>query len=131
MNITLEAVIEALQKSWAKDTCYEETEWSEDNPARGQCVVSSLVLQDYFGGELLRYKVSGDGIDETHYCNTFDNGTLMDVTASQYIQPVTFVVAPADLKSYFTIREKRLADGHTRHRYELLLSRVEAYLNAK
>ncbi len=130
MEYSLEKVIKALHKSWANDTCYKESYYSVENPARGQCVVSSLVMQKYFGGELLRYKVTGDGIDESHYCNTFDDGTLIDVTDSQYTQPMTLKVALVDLRGHVTVREKLLADEHRLHRYELLLCRVEAYLNA-
>ena len=131
MNISLELVINALHKSWTKDTCYDRSDWSEDNPARGQCVVSSLVIQKYFGGELLRYKVTGAATDETHYCNSLADGTLVDATASQYTQPMTFEALPVNLKGYATVREKRLAEESTRSRYELLLSRVETVLSMK
>lgn len=97
-------------------------------PHAGQCVVSSLVVQKYLGGELRRYKVTGDGVAETHYCNILSDGTVLDTTASQYAQPMTFQVTPIDLKDFTSIREKRLSESGTRVRYELLLRRVEQQL---
>lgn len=91
-------------------------------------MVSSLVVQHYLGGELIRYKVTGENIDEAHYCNQLDNGTLVDTTASQYQVPVTLISSSANLRSYSSLREKRLADPDTRKRYDLLPERVEQKL---
>lgn len=131
MSPTLEQLILALQRSWCAETSYADSDWPADNPARGQCVVSSLVVQDYFGGELVRYAVKGDGIDEMHYCNMLEGGVLLDTTRSQYQTPMTFTFAPVELKQYTSIREKRLDDDETRQRYELLQQRVAAYLAQK
>ena len=49
----------------------------KDNSARGQCVISSLVVQDYFGGELFRAQVRGDGFN--------DNGRTTKTSAIQVI----------------------------------------------
>lgn len=129
MKPSIEALIKALQYSWSADTCFDASEWSADNPARGQCVVSSLVVQKYLGGGLQRYRVTGAVIAETHYCNVLGDGTILDTTASQYKQPVALKMEPIDLKGFASIREKRLSDDETRSRYELLLSRVEQQLS--
>lgn len=129
MKPDLHDIIAALQAAWAADTAYNPDEWNENNRARGQCVVSSLVLQDYLGGDLLRYSVSGEGIQETHYVNELDSGAVIDTTASQYKQPVTMRVKPVQLKGFASIREKRLADNSTRRRYELLKRRVNGVLS--
>lgn len=129
MKLSIEALIKALQSSWSSDTCFDASEWSAANPARGQCVVSSLVVQKYLGGELQRYRVAGNGITETHYCNILSDGTVLDTTASQYEQPMMFKVAPIELKGFTSIREKRLSEIETRSRYELLLSRVQQQLD--
>lgn len=100
----------------------------EHREPRGQCVASSLVIQDYYGGELFRYEVQGEGIEETHYCNILDDGTLLDTTAQQYRQPVTLRALPVNLAGFTTIREKRLAELETRNRYELLKGRVALLL---
>lgn len=128
--ITLDALAEALRQSWSADTAYAASGWSGENPARGQCVVSSLVVQDYLGGDLVRYAVSGDGFEETHYVNQLADGTILDTTAAQYRVPVMLQQKPIDLGSYGTAREKRLADADTARRYALLRSRVKSYLDS-
>lgn len=129
MKPSIEEIINALHDSWMAETSNDATKWSGDNPARGQCVVSSLVVQNYLGGDLRRYRVSGAGINETHYCNVLEDGTVLDTTASQYTGPVTLRIDPVDFSGYASVREKRLAEDDTRKRYELLLSRVEAKLS--
>lgn len=45
--------INLLKKSWSAETSYSPGEWTSINPARGQCVISSLILQDCFGGNIV------------------------------------------------------------------------------
>lgn len=109
--------------------------WGEDlprdNPPRGQCVVSSLVVQDFFGGDLFRVKAQGDGVDEKHYFNVLDDGTVIDTTRMQYkSKQVSLTPAPVDLKgTYASIRDKVLDDQDTLRRYILLKERVVKYIN--
>ena len=124
----MQMIFKALQSSWAKDTAFDPKEWSEGNKARGQCVVSSLVIQDYLGGDLVRYSVDEGDLHETHYANRLDSGVILDTTASQYTEPVTMRIKPVDLKGFSSVREKRLADNSTRKRYEILKARVENQL---
>lgn len=121
----------ALRVSWAADTAYDETDWSAENPARGQCVVSALVVQDYLGGDLQRFDVVGREIRETHYTNLLTGGVVLDTTASQYDTSDAVRLTPtvADLKGFDSLRNKRLADDSTRRRYELLKQRVQSVLN--
>lgn len=134
MTPTLQQLTTALRKSWTAETGYAKAgAWNSKNPARGQCVTSSLIVQDYFGGDIIRYAVSGDGLDETHYFNVLDDGTVIDTTRSQYKQQVSMEEKPIDLaKNGFTsVRERCLADDETRHRYTLLKKNVEAILGTK
>ena len=124
----MQMIFKALQSSWAKDTAFDPKEWSESNKARGQCVVSSLVIQDYLGGDLVRYSVDEGDLHETHYANRLDSGVILDTTASQYTEPVTMRIKPVDLKGFSSVREKRLADNSTRKRYEILKARVDQLL---
>lgn len=126
--MSMENVIKALQASWSPETCFEVSEWSIENPARGQCVSSSLVVQKLLGGELRRYRVKGRDFEETHYCNILPDETILDTTGAQYTEPVTLIEEPVDLKGFKSIREKRLADNDTREKYEKLLQRVETNL---
>jgi hypothetical protein len=121
--------MQALRASWQNDTCFDATMWSTDNPARGQCVSSSLVMQDYVGGDLRRYDVVlPDGSHEKHYCNILPNDTEEDMTREQYKFPVTLRIDPVDLKRFNSVRQKRLAEPVTRAKYERLRDRVAEYL---
>jgi hypothetical protein len=126
---SLNQLTAALRRAWSAETSFDASAWTPDNPARGQCVASSLVVQSYFGGDLLRYRAIGPGIAEMHYCNVLDDGTILDTTGQQYKEPITLEVLPVDLKGFTTIREKRLADKITRDKYKLLLSRVATFLD--
>lgn len=131
MDISLKTLASAVRSSWSADTARTPSEWSESNPARGQCVISSLIVQDYFGGELVRFKVTGEGMDETHFCNLLGGDILIDTTISQYQTPVSQTRKPEKLDGFASTRERLLADEDTLRRYTLLKSRVEAQLLAQ
>lgn len=122
-TVTIGQLQEALQSSWSAETSYTPSEFSQQNPSRGQCVISSLIIQDYLGGELVKVAVRGDGVDEKHYYNIFNDGTEFDATSGQYDgMDVVFTPASADLQDgkYLSVREKRLSDDETRRRYDIL-----------
>lgn len=126
--IEIKDIVEALEASWGPDTAFDESGWTAKNSARGQCVISSLVVQDYFGGELLKYSVEGENLRETHYFNQLPDGTVIDTTKKQYTHRVSLTRKPVSFEGFASIREKRLSDDDTRLRYELLKSRVSSYL---
>ena len=65
----LPILITALQKSWNKDTSYYKDYCEKcSNPAYGQCAVTALVAQDYFGGQIIGCFVEG----KRHYFNQID-----------------------------------------------------------
>lgn len=129
MKIYVDELVAALHASWAADTAFDASDWSPDNPARGHCVVSALVVQDYLGGDLQRYEVEGE-VRETHYVNMLNHGAILDATGSQYDGlKVHLTPTATDLKGFASIREKRLADESTRRRYEMLKTRVQSVLN--
>lgn len=128
MKPTLPELSEALQASWGADTAYSPKEWNKENKARGQCVISSLVVQDYLGGDLIRYEINEGQLHETHYMNQLSDGTVIDTTASQYTSPVNMKRKPIDIGEFASIRDKRLADKSTAMRYEVLKHRVEQRL---
>lgn len=70
------------KKAWSKETCYEpqQNAWNENNPAMGQCYVTALIVNDYFGGEIVKAK-SSNGI--SHYWNKIE-GKDIDLTRSQF-----------------------------------------------
>lgn len=125
---TIQQLVAALHKAWNAETSFTPHEWSRHNTARGQCLVSSLVVQDYYGGDIRRYNVTGKGIKETHYCNMLVDGTIIDTTASQYKKPVVIKVTDVALNGYPTARSKYLADMDTDVRYKIFKKRVKSAL---
>lgn len=99
-----------LLKSWSVET---SSQWLPENPARGQCNVTSLVVQDLFGGEILKTEVSGGW----HFYNCID-GQRYDFTASQFSPPILY----ADI---VTTRDEALA-GTGEKQYMMLKARLSA-----
>lgn len=126
--LSLRLFVAALKKAWNSETSFVPDKWTSDNPARGQCLVSALVTQDYFGGDLRRYRVKGKNLSEIHYCNVLDDGTIVDTTGSQYTSAVTLTIDPIKLDNYASSRDKGLSDDKIRGQYEVLKSRVEVLL---
>ncbi|MNT05309.1 hypothetical protein D3C72_1399240 [compost metagenome] len=128
--IEIKDIVKALEASWGPDTAFDKDDWTIENSARGQCVISSLVVQDYFGGELLKYSVEGEGLHESHYFNQLPDGTIIDTTKKQYTHHISLTRKPVSFEGFASIREKRLSDNDTRLRYELLKNRVSSYLKS-
>jgi hypothetical protein len=83
---TLAQIEAAIRASFALDTCSPDdvNEWSEQNRSRGHCAVTTLVLQDFFGGELVCAEVKAHG--ETfgyHWWNRLGAMDL-DLTRDQF-----------------------------------------------
>lgn len=70
-----------LEKSWDKYTCSPTLRnmWSEDNPSLGQCAVTSLIVNDFFGGKIMRCMTSTG----SHYYNLIDD-EIVDLTSEQF-----------------------------------------------
>ncbi len=101
----------AIVRVWAADTASPADAWSAANPALNHCSVTSLVVQDHFGGELLKTRTSGG----THFYNSID-GRKWDLTVSQFAEPVPYDDTPAT-------REEALADTSAQ-KYALLIARL-------
>ncbi len=121
--MTLEAVILALRESWGPDTCAPEdvVDWTADNPARGQCATTALVLHDFFGGSLVMGEVfvGGERVD-FHWWNRLPDGEQVDLTLEQFGAHEHVIGA----------MEVRRPTGTTRldTQYALLAGRVSARL---
>jgi hypothetical protein len=93
----LPRIAAAMRRHWSLDTCdpVDQGDWSPDNPSRGQCGVSALVLQELVGGELLVAQVLfADGTHQgVHYWNLLPSGTEVDLTRDQF-HPHEHVQAP-------------------------------------
>ncbi len=97
-------------------------EWTAENPARGQCGVTALVLRDYLGGELLIAEVipAGGGQPVERHCwNRLASRLELDLTREQFRNGETFGRPVA---------REPLAKTRGRDRYELLATRTRQRL---
>jgi hypothetical protein len=121
------ADIEALiRSSWSEQTCdpVDLAEWSPENPARGQCAVTALVVQDLLGGELLLADVhNADGSRQgVHYWNRLAGGVEVDLTREQFARSEV-VQAPA-----IVARPPDPSVGRLATQYQVLADQVRASL---
>lgn len=94
MVTTLEQLAQQLRTAWSKETA---TTWTRDNPARGQCSVTALVVYDLFGGRILKTGVG----PHDHFYNQID-GRRVDLTSSQFEGPIAYEDLPASRDDAFS-----------------------------
>lgn len=110
---------EMLRKCWTKGTSGQPSKWTPENPAWGQCGVTALVVQDFFGGKLLRGWIESEEYIGSHYWNLLPNGREIDFTWEQFSKDVTR--PKGELRS----REYVLSYPKTVKRYTLFRLAVE------
>lgn len=93
--VDLAQFAERLTKAWSGET---SSLWSTDNPARGQCGVTSLVVQDLFGGQILKTPLQ----QGAHFYNLIA-GRRFDFTSDQFADPIDYEDLPSD-------REEAMSD---------------------
>ena len=85
MKPSFDDVLKALRDSWSLESTEEPENWTPSNPSRGQCGISSLIINDYFGGKLVLWKVFvGEEQVGFHYSNELPDGTPIDSTGNQF-----------------------------------------------
>ena len=112
-----EEVRSIIKLSWTKDTCYpgSREEWSEKNPSLGQCAVTTLIVNDFFGGKIMRCMCNGI----SHYYNLI-NDEIVDLTVDQFEG-----VIPNYEESSERTRDYLFSSSDTKERYYLLLNNVK------
>lgn len=98
---------------WSRETSACTT-WTPAISSLGQCAVTALLIQEIFGGDLLRAIVAG----ESHYWNRFPDGTELDLTRDQFDQFTLDGEAAERDRSYV------LSYPDTAERYRLLRAAV-------
>lgn len=111
----------ALEKAWSLETAKQ---WSEENPANGQCNVTSAVIYDMFGGEILRTRYP----TVWHYYNRI-NGQRCDLTDSQFIRPGNRFPAPEEYDDELTDRAAAM-EGIPQREYDALRKALMAQFAA-
>lgn len=103
---------ETFLKSWSINT---SSHWTKDNPAKGQCGVTALVVNDLLGG-----KISKTLLDEGwHFYNEI-NGVRFDFTVSQFSEDIRYMDIPSN-------REEALLDTNQKQ-YDYLKQSVKMLL---
>ena len=108
-----------LKSCYSKDTCYPKykEKWNINNPTCGQCAITALILNDYFGGKLGKVYIG----NISHYFNII-NGKPVDFTSSQFKHEV-------DYSNYQLVnRNIMLQNKNTRSRYYTLKRQLEKLL---
>lgn len=107
-----------LMISWKEDTCSHglRDSWSEDNPYLGQCAITSLIVNDFFGGKIMRCMASSG----SHYYNLID-GKIVDLTVEQFLGEI-----PEYEFGEERTREYLLSNEDTKNRYLMLLKRIRS-----
>ena len=78
-GLELAAIRTDLHRHWRAETSFSPAEWTPDRPSFGQCAVTSMIIYDRFGGEILRTVNQG----VVHYWNRVD-GIEVDLTRDQF-----------------------------------------------
>ncbi len=83
-----EKIETALEKAWGRDTTYPDTKdsWSEENKAYGQCAVTSLIVNDLYGGKMIYDK------NNFHIWNELPDGSQQDFSRKQFLDERNFVI---------------------------------------
>lgn len=106
-----------IKNCWSKETCYSNVlnAWEIGNPSLGQCAVTAILFQDYFGGDI--YKIIVGKI--SHYFNMLNN-EIIDLTAEQFF-PGNIYYSDKKLKT----RDEMLGNDDTKRRYNVLREKYE------
>ena len=107
-NVKKKQIYEALVKSWSIET---SSKWTIENPAKGQCGVTALIIQELCGGEIRKTKIG----EVWHFYNIVD-GKRYDFTWSQFHEKVNYM----DMKSSY---EETFADTNEKQ-YSILKEKI-------
>ena len=113
-SMKIKQLQQALLNSYSQDLCYEKVRnhWTEENRTLGMCAITTLIINDYFKGQIAKIKV--DGI--SHYFNIIDN-KIIDLTKTQFKSEI-------DYKDYKIVHRNDILTEDTKNRYQRLKKKV-------
>ena len=116
----IEELKQLLSLSWKKETCTPglRNEWNEENPSLGQCAITALIVNDIFGGKIMRC-IASTG---SHYYNLIDD-QMVDLTVEQFLGEI-----PQYENGEERTREYLLSNEDTKNRYLLLNRNLQSTL---
>lgn len=106
MNI--ESIKEILLECYSKF----KIKWNDDNKYLDMCAIISLIINDYFGGNIC--KVNVDGI--SYYFNLIEN-KIIDLTSDQFDFDI-------DYKNHQIVDREKILTGDTKDRYNVLKEKL-------
>lgn len=125
--ITKEKLKLILQNCWSKETSVDSKNWTNENPAYGQCAVTALIVNDYLGGDIVwSYATFPNGTKISHYFNNI-GGIEIDFTKEQFPKETVILKGVAKTKEFNSTREYILSYDSTKIRYELLKEKVKGF----
>ncbi|MFL2656036.1 MAG: HNH endonuclease [Burkholderiaceae bacterium] len=118
MNI--QVLIDIFGNCWDEQTSIFGEQWDKSNPSMGQCAITSMVIQDYFKGDICFIKnIQG----QSHYYNLI-NDEIIDLTRDQFSCEITY---KKDAKSRHNLNSNK----ETFRRYTLLAERFKKFSGEK
>jgi len=107
MNI--ENIQKILLECYSKDLCYPKCRdnWNDNNKCFGMCAITSLIINDYFGGNICKIHI--DGI--SHYFNLIDN-KIIDLTKNQFNHEINYT-------GYQIVDRNKILTEDTENRYNI------------
>lgn len=107
-----------LRQAWCKETAHPsyQKNWTEENPAYGQCAVTALIMQEIIGGDIYECTVNR----KKHFYNVAPDGRTYDFTQEQFGGAC---IIYDNIKE--RTRESLLKVTNVKERYELLKSRMK------
>jgi hypothetical protein len=108
-----------VRKASSRQTSEDPKKWSPLNPACGQCAATALVVNDIFGGQIIKVKVRNYH-NETHYYNVLPTGEAIDLTKEQYDEE------PPEFENTEWISLEKLRKSSTRSYFEISLKMAQS-----
>lgn len=112
MNI--ESIQKVLLECYSKDLCYSKVkdDWNDNNKCFGMCAITSLIINDYFGGDICKIHV--DNI--SHYFNLIED-KIIDLTSSQFNHEIDYI-------DFQIVDRQKILTDDTKNRYNILKVRL-------
>lgn len=103
-----------LLNCYSKDLCYPllADKWNENNKCIGMCAITSLIINDYFGGKIVKTYV-----DEVSHWFNIINDNIVDLTSNQFGKSI-------DYDSYKLVDRDKDVNNETYKRYKLLKEKM-------
>ena len=75
------------EKGWCEYSAFKKSMWNLNNKCEGQCNATVLLVQEYFGGDIIEYPNPSDD-KAKHFFNRI-NGCDIDLTSEQFMPCLT------------------------------------------